>query len=402
MKSAFIADAVRTPIGKFGGTLAPVRTDDLGALPIKALIERNPSLDPAGIADVLMGCANQAGEDNRNVARMSLLLAGLPYTVPGETVNRLCSSGMAATIHASRAIQVGDGDVFVSGGVEHMTRGPWVISKVSKPFGRDAQMHDTSFGWRFINPKLDEIYGTDGMGQTAENLVDLYGISREDQDAFSAWSQAKAAAAQQSGRLAEEIVPVSIPRRKQDDLVFEHDEFLRPGTTAEVLAGLRPAFRKDGTVTAGNASGLNDGAGALLVASEQGMKDHGLTPMARIVSTGVVGVEPRIMGIGPVGASQLALKRAGLTIDDMDILELNEAFAAQVLACTRNLGVADNDPRINPNGGAIAIGHPLGMTGQRLLQTAAIELKNTGKKYALVTMCVGVGQGYATVIENVS
>ena len=401
MKSAFIADAVRTPIGKFGGTLAPVRTDDLGALPIKALIERNPSLDPAAIADVLMGCANQAGEDNRNVARMSLLLAGLPYTVPGETVNRLCSSGMAATIHASRAIQVGDGDVFVSGGVEHMTRGPWVISKVSKPFGRDAKMHDTSFGWRFINPKLDEVYGTDGMGQTAENLVDLYGISREDQDAFAAWSQAKAAAAQQSGRLAEEIVPVSIPRRKQDDVVFEHDEFLRPGTTAEVLAGLRPAFRKDGTVTAGNASGLNDGAGALLVASEQGMKVHGLTPMARIVSTGVVGVEPRIMGIGPVGASKLALKRAGLTIDDMDILELNEAFAAQVLACTRNLGVADNDPRINPNGGAIAIGHPLGMTGQRLLQTAAIELKNTGKKYALVTMCVGVGQGYATVIENV-
>lgn len=401
MKSAFIADAVRTPIGKFGGTLAPVRTDDLGALPIKALIERNPSLDPAAIADVLMGCANQAGEDNRNVARMSLLLAGLPHSVPGETVNRLCSSGMAATIHASRAIQVGDGDVFVSGGVEHMTRGPWVISKVSKPFGRDAKMHDTSFGWRFVNPKLDEVYGTDGMGQTAENLVDLYGISREDQDAFAAWSQAKAAAAQQSGRLAEEIVPVSIPRRKQDDVVFEHDEFLRPGTTAEVLAGLRPAFRKDGTVTAGNASGLNDGAGALLVASEQGMKDHGLTPMARIVSNGVVGVEPRIMGIGPVGASKLALKRAGLTIDDMDILELNEAFAAQVLACTRNLGVADNDPRINPNGGAIAIGHPLGMTGQRLLQTAAIELKNTGKKYALVTMCVGVGQGYATVIENV-
>lgn len=401
MKSAFIADAVRTPIGKFGGTLAPVRTDDLGALPIKALIERNPSLDPAAIADVLMGCANQAGEDNRNVARMSLLLAGLPYAVPGETVNRLCSSGMAATIHASRAIQVGDGDVFVSGGVEHMTRGPWVISKVSKPFGRDAQMHDTSFGWRFINPKLDEVYGTDGMGQTAENLVDLYGISREDQDAFAAWSQAKAAAAQQSGRLAEEIVPVSIPRRKQDDLVFEHDEFLRPGTTAEVLAGLRPVFRKNGTVTAGNASGLNDGAGALLVASEQGMKDHGLTPMARIVSNGVVGVEPRIMGIGPVGASKLALKRAGLTIDDMDILELNEAFSAQVLACTRNLGVSDNDPRINPNGGAIAIGHPLGMTGQRLLQTAAIELKNTGKKYALVTMCVGVGQGYATVIENV-
>jgi acetyl-CoA acetyltransferase family protein len=273
---------------------------------------------------------------------------------------------------------------------------------VSKPFGRDAQMFDTSFGWRFINPKLDEVYGTDGMGQTAENLVDLYGISREDQDAFAAWSQEKAAAAQQSGRLAEEIAPVRIPRRKQEDLVFEHDEFLRPGTTAEVLGNLRPAFRKDGTVTAGNASGLNDGAGALLVASEQGLKDHNLKPMARIVSTGVVGVEPRIMGIGPVGASQLALKRAGLSLDQMDVLELNEAFAAQVLACTRKLGVADNDPRINPNGGAIAIGHPLGMTGQRLLHTAAIQLKNTGKKYALVTMCVGVGQGYATVIENVS
>jgi len=360
MKSAFIADAVRTPIGKFGGTLAPVRTDDLGALPIKALIERNPSLDPTAIEDVLLGCANQAGEDNRNVARMSLLLAGLPYTVPGETVNRLCSSGMAATIHASRAIQVGDGDVFVSGGVEHMTRGPWVISKVSKPFGRDAQMHDTSFGWRFINPKLDEIYGTDGMGQTAENLVDLYGISREDQDAFAAWSQAKAAAAQQSGRLAEEIVPVSIPRRKQDDLVFEHDEFLRPGTTAEVLAGLRPAFRKDGTVTAGNASGLNDGAGALLVASEQGMKDHGLTPMARIVSTGVVGVEPRIMGIGPAPASQKLLDRLGLKISDIDVVELNEAFAAQGLATMRQLGLADDAEQVNPNGGAIALGHPIG------------------------------------------
>lgn len=400
MNEAYIIDGIRTPIGKFGGTLSTVRTDDLAAHAIKALMDRHPDLPKEAIHDVYFGCANQAGEDNRNVARMALLLAGLPFSVPGETVNRLCSSGMAATIHAARAIKVGDGDLFISGGVEHMTRGPWVISKVSKPFGRDAQMHDTSFGWRFINPKLEALYGTDGMGQTAENLADLYDISRADQDAFAAWSQSKAAAARESGRLAREIVPVEIPRRKQDPLVFDQDEFIRPGTTAEVLSGLRPAFRKDGSVTAGNASGLNDGAGALLVAGQTAIDSYGFKPMARIVSTGVVGVEPRIMGIGPVGASQLALKRAGLSLEDMDVIEVNEAFSAQVLACSRNLGLQDDDPRINPNGGAIAIGHPLGMTGQRLLQTAAIQLRDSNQRFALVTMCVGVGQGYATIIEN--
>lgn len=400
--NAYIIDGIRTPIGSFGGTLAPVRTDDLAALPIAELIKRNPSLDPAAIEDVLLGCANQAGEDNRNVARMALLLAGLPHTVPGETVNRLCSSGMAATIHASRAIKLGEGDVFISGGVEHMTRGPWVISKVSKPFGRDAEMHDSSFGWRFVNPKMKEMYGTDGMGQTAENLVDMFNISREDQDSFAYNSQMKASRAQETGRLGKEIVQVSIPLRKADPVIFEKDEFVKSGTTPEILAKLRPAFRKEGgTVTAGNASGLNDGAGALLLASDSGIEQHGLTPMARIVSSGVAGVEPRIMGIGPVEASRKALSRAGLSLDDIDIIEVNEAFSAQVLACTRELGLEDNDPRINPNGGAIALGHPLGMTGQRILQTAAIELQEKNLKYALVTMCIGVGQGYATVLERV-
>lgn len=400
MKQAYIIDGVRTAIGSFTGTLSPVRTDDLGAHVIKELMKRNPDLDPASVADVIMGCANQAGEDNRNVARMSLLLAGLPFTVPGETVNRLCASGMSAAVQAYRAVRNGDGDVFIAGGVEHMTRGPWVISKVSKPFGRDAEMHDSSFGWRFINPKMKELYGTEGMGNTAENLAEMYNINREDQDLFAFNSQQKAAKAQQSGRLAEEIVPVEIPRRKQDPLVFDQDEFIKPKTSLEVLAKLRPAFKKDGTVTPGNASGLNDGAGALLIASEEGIKTHNLKPMARIVSSGVAGVEPRIMGIGPVYASQMALDKAGLTLDDMDIIELNEAFSAQVLACTRKMGLEDNDPRINPNGGAIALGHPLGMSGQRLLQTAAIELQKTGKKYALCTMCIGVGQGYAAIIEN--
>ncbi len=400
MKQAYIIDGVRTAIGSFTGTLSPVRTDDLGAHVIKELMKRNPDLDPAAVADVIMGCANQAGEDNRNVARMSLLLAGLPFTVPGETVNRLCASGMSAAVQAYRAVRNGDGDVFIAGGVEHMTRGPWVISKVSKPFGRDAEMHDSSFGWRFINPKMKELYGTDGMGNTAENLAEMYNINREDQDLFAFNSQQKAAKAQQSGRLAEEIVPVEIPRRKQDPIVFDQDEFIKPKTSLEVLAKLRPAFKRDGTVTPGNASGLNDGAGVLLIASEEGIKTHNLNPMARIVSSGVAGVEPRIMGIGPVYASQMALDKAGLTLDDMDIIELNEAFSAQVLACTRKMGLEDNDPRINPNGGAIALGHPLGMSGQRLLQTAAIELQKTGKKYALCTMCIGVGQGYATIIEN--
>lgn len=400
-KSAYIVDGIRTAIGNFGGTLAPVRADDLGAHVIRELMKRNQQLDPEAIADVIMGCANQAGEDNRNVARMSLLLAGLPWSVPGETVNRLCASGMSAAIHANRAIHTGDGDIFISGGVEHMTRGPWVISKVSKPYGRDAEMHDSSFGWRFINPKMKELYGTDGMGNTAENLAEMYKINREDQDTFAYWSQMKAAKAQKSGRLAEEITAVEIPQRKKDPIIFDEDEFPRPSTTKEILGKLRPAFKREGgTVTAGNASGLNDGAAALLIASDQGIKDHSLKPLARIVSSAVVGVEPRIMGIGPVGASQNALKKAGLTMDDMGVIELNEAFSAQSLSCTRELGLADDDERINPNGGAIALGHPLGMSGARILQTAAIELQKTNKKYALVTMCIGVGQGYATILER--
>ena len=402
MSEAYIVDGIRTAIGNFGGTLAPVRTDDLGAVVLKDIVARNPNLDPAAIEDVLMGCANQAGEDNRNVARMSLLLAGLPYTVPGETINRLCSSGMAAAINSMRAIKNGDGDIYLAGGVEHMTRGPWVISKVSKPFGRDAQMHDSSFGWRFVNKKLDEMYGTHGMGQTAENLVEMYNISREDQDKFAYWSQMKAAEAQRNGRLAKEICDVVIPQRKKEDIIFNTDEFIKPNTSLEVLGKLRAAFKKEGgSVTAGNASGLNDGAAALLIASDQGLKDHNLKPLARIVSGAVAGVEPRIMGIGPVKASEKALKRAGITMNDVDIIELNEAFAAQALACTREWGLADNDPRINPNGGGIAIGHPLGVTGARILQTAALELHEQNKKYALVTMCIGVGQGYATVIERV-
>jgi 3-oxoadipyl-CoA thiolase len=400
-QEAYIIDAIRTPIGNFGGTLSAVRPDDLGAIVMKELMKRNATLDPALVEDVIFGCANQAGEDNRNVARMSSLLAGLPTTIGGETVNRLCASGMASVVNAARAIKDGAGDLYIAGGVENMTRGPWVISKASSAFGRDAQMHDTSFGWRFINPKMEEMYGTDGMGNTAENLVELYGIERKAQDKFAAWSQEKASKAQASGRLAEEIVTVEISQRKKDPILFSHDEFIRAGSTLDVLSTLRPAFKKDGSVTAGNSSGLNDGAAAVLVAGENAIKTHGLKPMARIVSAAVAGVEPRIMGIGPVYASQKALDRAGLKLEDMDILELNEAFAAQVLACTRKLGLADNDPRINPNGGAIALGHPLGMSGARILQTAAIELHKTNKRYALVTMCIGVGQGYATIIERV-
>lgn len=400
-QDVFIIDAIRTGIGNFRGGLAKVRTDDLGAHVMKALMERNSDLDPKAIEDVIFGCANQAGEDNRNVARMSLLLAGLPYTIGGETINRLCSSGMASTINAARAIKDGAGDIYISGGVENMTRGPWVISKASAPFGSDAQMHDSSFGWRFVNPKLHEVYGTDGMGQTAENLVAQYGISREDQDKFAAWSQKKASEAQKSGRLAEEITQIEIPQRKKDPIIFKNDEFIKPNSTLEILGKLRPAFKKDGSVTAGNASGLNDGAAAILVAGENGVKDHNLKPMARIVGAAVAGVEPRIMGIGPVYATEKLLKRTGLKLDDMDIIELNEAFAAQSLACTRKMGLADDDPRINPNGGAIAIGHPLGMTGARILQTAALELHKQQKKYALVTLCIGVGQGYATIIERV-
>jgi 3-oxoadipyl-CoA thiolase len=402
MKEAYIIDAIRTPIGNFGGTLAAVRTDDLGAIVIKELMNRNPSVIQEEIEDVLFGCANQAGEDNRNVARMSGLLAGLPWQVGGETINRLCSSGMASAINASRAIKLGDGDIYITGGVENMSRGPYVISKSAKPYGTDSKMYDSSFGWRFVNPKMHDLYGTDGMGVTAENLVAQYNISREDQDQFAYWSQMKATNAQNNGRLAEEIVAVNIPQRKKGDLIFDKDEFIKPTSSLEILGKLRGAFKKEGgSVTAGNASGLNDGAAAMLIASEEAANRYNLTPMARIVSSAIAGVEPRIMGIGPVFASEKALKRAGLTLDDMDIIEINEAFAAQSLACTRKMGLADNDPRINPNGGAIAIGHPLGVTGSRILQTAAIELKKQNKKYALVTLCIGVGQGYATIIERI-
>lgn len=401
MKQAYIIDGIRTPIGSYQGTLSAVRTDDMAALVIAELMRRNPDVPKEAIDDVILGCANQAGEDNRNVARMALLLAGLPFTVPGETVNRLCSSGLSAIIQANRAIKAGDGDIFVAGGVENMTRGPYVIAKPSKGFGTDAKMYDSSFGWRFINPKMHELYGTDGMGNTAENLVEKYHISREDQDAFAYWSQMKASKAQQSGRLAEEIITVEIPQRKADPIRFSDDEFIKPNTTKEVLGKLRPAFKKDGSVTAGNSSGLNDGAGVTLVASEDAVAKYGLKPMARIVSSAVVGVEPRIMGIGPVEASNKALEKAGLKMADMDIIELNEAFAAQALACTRSWGLKDDDPRLNPNGGAIAIGHPLGMTGMRIAYSAALELIQTNKRYALVTMCVGVGQGYAAILENV-
>lgn len=396
---AYLVDGVRTPIGNLGGTLSPIRADDLAALSIKGLMKKFPQLDGSSIDDVLLGCANQAGEDNRNVARMATLLAGLPASVPGETINRLCASGMAAAVNASRMLHMGDAQLVIAGGVEHMTRGPWVISKASKPFGRDSQMHDTSFGWRFVNPQLDELYGTESMGQTAENLVDLYGISRVDQDAFACWSQEKAAAS--DSFRAEEIIQVSIPRRKQESLIIEKDEFVRANTTKDVLAKLRPAFRdENGTVTAGNASGLNDGSAALLMASAGGIEAHGLDPLAQVVSSAVVGVEPRVMGIGPVRASKLALERAGLTMADMDLIELNEAFSAQALACIREWGLDDQDPRINPQGGAIALGHPLGMTGARLLLTAAKQLRRTEKKFALVTLCIGVGQGYATILQN--
>ena len=399
--NTYIIDAIRTPIGNFGGTLKDIRTDDLAAIPIRELVSRN-KIDPTKINDVILGCANQAGEDNRNIARMALLLAGIPFSVPGETVNRLCASGMSAIINAHRAIKAGDGDLFISGGIENMTRGPWVISKVSKAFGRDAQMHDSSFGWRFINPKMKEIYGVDGMGTTAENLAELYNISREDQDKFAFNSQQKAYKAQKSGRFSEEIIPISIPQKKKDPIYFEHDEFIKGNTSIEILSKLRTAFKKDGgTVTAGNASGLNDGAAAMLLASENGVTENNLNPIAKIVSSAVIGVEPRIMGIGPVEASNLALKKAGLKLNDIDIIELNEAFSAQALACIRSWGINDDDPRINPNGGAIALGHPLGVSGTRIMQTAAIELHKQNKKYALVTMCIGVGQGYATIIEKV-
>ncbi len=404
MADAYLIDGVRSPIGSLGGSLSSVRADDLAAHVIRKLLERHLKLEPEGIADVVFGCANQAGEDNRNVARMALLLAGLPVTVPGETINRLCASGMSAVINAARAARLGDGDLYVAGGVEQMTRAPYALSKAGQPFGRNQELFDTSLGWRFVNSRMKEEYGTESMGQTAEIVAERHRISREDQDQFALRSQQRAAAARAKGRFKMEIVPVEIASGAAGaEAIFSEDEFIRPDSTLEVLARLKPAFRTDGkgSVTAGNSSGLNDGAAALLVASEAGLKAHGLTPKARIVASAVSGVEPKVMGIGPIPASRAALKKAGLSMDQMSVIELNEAFAAQSLAVTRELKLADDDPRVNPNGGAIALGHPLGMSGARLLLTAMRELEATRGKFALCTMCIGVGQGMATVIERV-
>lgn len=401
MTQAYIVDGVRTGIGKFGGTLAKVRTDDLIAETIKALVNKHPNINWAEVGDVIIGCSNQAGEDNRNVARMALLLAGLPYTVPGQTINRLCASGLTSVLEAARTIMLGDADLMIAGGVENMSRGPYVISKANEAFDRSQQIYDSSFGWRFINPKMQEMYGTDSMGETAENVAELLKISREDQDKFALWSQQKAAKAKANGRFQKEIFPLSIPQKKGSPIVFDTDEFMKPDTTLEKLAQLKPAFRKNGSVTAGNASGLNDGAAVLLLASENAIKKYDLKPLARVVTGTVVGVEPRIMGLGPVDAVNKLLAKTKLTWKDIDILELNEAFAAQSLGCIRQWGLADDDPRINPNGGAIALGHPLGMSGARIALTAAIELQVQQKKYAIATMCVGVGQGYAVLLERV-
>ncbi|VXB00507.1 MULTISPECIES: 3-oxoadipyl-CoA thiolase [Chryseobacterium] len=402
MNNVYIIDYIRTPISKLSGGLSEVRADDLAAIVLKEIVARNPEVPVEEIEDVIFGCANQAGEDNRNVARMGLLLAGLPYKIGGETVNRLCASGMSAVANAFRSIASGEGEIYIAGGVEHMTRSPYVMSKPSTAFGRDSQMFDTTFGWRFVNPKMKEMYGVDAMGDTAENLAEMHNISREDQDKFALWSQQKATKAQESGRLAEEIVKVEIPQRKGEPKIFDTDEFIKPTSSMEGLGKLRPAFRKEGgTVTAGNASGMNDGAAALILASEEAVKKYGLKSKAKILGSSVAGVEPRIMGIGPVEATQKLLKRLNLSLDDMDIIELNEAFAAQSLAVTRSLGLKDDDSRINPNGGAIAIGHPLGVSGARIVGSAAIELQKQNKKYALCTLCIGVGQGYAMVIEKV-
>ncbi|MBT8058898.1 MAG: 3-oxoadipyl-CoA thiolase [Gammaproteobacteria bacterium] len=399
MSDVFICDGIRTPVGRYGGSLAPVRTDDLGAIPISVLMERNPGVDWGALDDVALGCANQAGEDNRNVARMSSLLAGLPQEVPGVTVNRLCGSGLNAVGSCAAAIRAGEGELMIAGGVESMSRSPFVIGKAESSFGRAQQMQDTTMGWRFINNKLDRAYGTETMPQTAENLASEFDISREDQDRFALWSQEKAAAAQRDGRLAGEICPVSVPRRKQEPLIVDRDEHPRE-TSLEKLAQLRTLF-PEGTVTAGNASGINDGAAALLLASENGVQRHGLTPIARILGMAVAGVPPRIMGIGPVPATRKLLERLSLALDDFDVIELNEAFAAQALACTRQLGLADDDARINTRGGAIALGHPLGMSGARLALTAVDQLKRGEAKRALCTMCIGVGQGIALALEKV-
>ena len=400
MTDAFICDAVRTPVGRYGGALSSVRPDDLAAIPIAALIARNPSLHPGAIDDVFLGCANQAGEDNRNVARMATLLAGLPVDVPGATLNRLCGSGMDAIGMAARTIKAGDSDLIIAGGVESMSRAPFVMPKADSAFSRAAEIYDTTLGWRFINARLKEKYGVDSMPETGENVAADFEISREDQDKFALRSQQRTGAAYARGFFASELIPVEIPQRKAKPIVVARDEHPRPETTLEQLAKLPTPFRSNGTVTAGNASGVNDGACALIIASAQAVKHFGLTPRARIITTATAGVEPRIMGIGPVPASRKALGRAGLEIGKMDVIELNEAFAAQGLAVLRQLGLPDDAVNVNPNGGAIAIGHPLGMTGARLVTTAMYQLAATGGRYALCTMCIGVGQGIAMIIER--
>ena len=401
MTEAFICDAIRTPIGRYAGGLSSIRTDDLAALPITALKERNPSVDWEKIDDVIYGCVNQAGEDCRNVGRMALLLAGLPESVPGVTVNRLCASGMHAVGSAARAIKADDADFYIAGGVESMSRSPFAMAKAHTAFSRNAEIYDTTIGWRFVNPKMKQLYGTDEMGETAENVAEDYKISREDQDTMALRSQLKTEAAQADGRLAEEIMPVTIPQRKGDDIIVDKDEHPRAGSTIDGLKKLRPAFREGGSVTAGNSSGINDGSCALIIASEEAAKEHGLTPKARILGLAAGGVPPRVMGIGPVPSTQKLLTRLGLTMDDMDIIELNEAFAAQGLAVLRELGVADDDERVNPQGGAIALGHPLGASGARLVTTAMYQLQRNGGSHALCTMCVGVGQGSSIIIEKV-
>jgi acetyl-CoA acyltransferase len=400
MNPVYICDAIRTPIGRYGGSLSSVRTDDLGAIPIKALMERNPQVKWDEVDEVIYGCANQAGEDNRNVARMSALLAGISPKVPGVTINRLCGSGMDAVGTAARAIAAGEIDLAIAGGVESMSRAPYVMGKADTAFSRNHSIQDTTIGWRFINPLMKSAHGVDSMPETAENVADEYKINRADQDQMALRSQNKAAAAQASGRLAKEITPVVIPQKKGEPILISQDEHPR-ATTIEALAKLKPIVRPDGTVTAGNASGVNDGACALLLASEAAVKKHGLKPRARIIGMSTAGVPPRIMGIGPAPASQKLLKRLGMNIDQIDVIELNEAFAAQGLATLRELGVADDDARVNPNGGAIALGHPLGMSGARLITTAIVELEEQQKRYALCTMCIGVGQGIAMVIERI-
>ncbi|WP_027856917.1 3-oxoadipyl-CoA thiolase [Marinobacterium jannaschii] len=402
MTDAYICDAIRTPIGRYGGALSGLRTDDLGALPIRALIERNPDVDWQQVDDLIYGCANQAGEDNRNVARMSALLAGLPVSVPGTTINRLCGSGMDAVGSAARAIRCGEAELMIAGGVESMSRAPLVMPKATSAFSRQAEIFDTTIGWRFVNPRMQAEYGIDSMPETAENVAAEFGVNRQDQDLFALRSQQRAAEAQASGRFEAEIVAVTVAQKRKPDLVISKDEHPRADTTLEQLAKLKTPFRQDGTVTAGNASGVNDGACALLLASAEGIKRHGLVPRARVLGMSCAGVEPRIMGFGPAPATRKVLQQTGLALDAMDVIELNEAFAAQALAVTRHLGLADDDPRVNPNGGAIALGHPLGMSGARLITTALHQLEQIQGRYALCTMCIGVGQGIAVVIERVN